>query len=435
MFLKPLAVVAAWLAVAVAQTPVPVPADAACVPLPDAAVVAFAVVWRHGLHDDQGELAGLARTLLACRLQRARAAVPDVTASGGDVDASTSVAWVVVDRAAADAALRFLQALADDSMALPDDGLALAQARAALAADDEAFVLPGTVLVARAQRHWFVGVAATPTRTEPATVVAAMQALPNARVRELLRVQRPRRIGALGAFTTAQWEVAAKLATTGDDAAFARTPMQPNGAAGALASEVHSRIDAPFVTAAVPVADEPLPVLAMAVAVARGRADRRWQQRAIEAVARAPFVAWSWLADEPLVLVHRRGFAHRRLLPGERAAAAAAEAAATQGEVLALLADLQQRPPSAAELDTARRSLRREFAIDGAAIAAGESRGASLWLPARLRACVRGIDVSACDRVTAADVHQLWQRRFAGDRVSWHALLPVPRDGFGFSPR
>jgi hypothetical protein len=401
--------------------------------LPTAPTATFALLWRHGDGDDHGELAGLARILLACRLQRARAAVPGVTASGGDVDDDTSLAWVVADRTAADAALRFVQVLADDAAPLGEDALALALARAALAADDEAFVLPGTVLMARLRAHWFAGHDAKPT--PPADPARAMSALSVARVRELLLVPRPRLVGVLGGCTVAQVAAARAFFTTADAAAFVRSPVLPSGGPRALVAEAHARVDAPFVATAFPIADEPRPVLAVAVALARQRAERRWQPRSIEAVARAPFVAWSWLHDEPLVVFHRRGFAARKLLPGERAALAEAETAATRAEIEALLADLQQHAPTPAELQAAKAAMATEYALDREPIAAGEARAASVWLPARLRASVRGIEPATLSRVTAAEVHALWQRRFAPLAGGWHALAPVSRAGFGFLPR
>jgi hypothetical protein len=402
------------------------------VPIDAAPLCAVAMVWRHGLDDDTTTRPGLCRLLLQVRLRRARAAAPDVLASGGDVDATTSLCWAVCDRSATAAALRFLQALADDTRQPTDDEFALARARAALLADDEAFVLPGPMLQAALRRQGLpVPAPACGLSSEPDAILAASQA----EVWAALQQERPRRTAALGAF-------AANFASVA--AACDRGPAEPWGAAAGPgpgpdraepAFVEHARLDGPVVARACPLGPAARAPVAIAVQIARARAERRWRPRAAEGAARLPFVGWDWLHDDPYVVLHRRGFDQRRLLPGERAADVGAEVAATKGEIESLLADLQQGPVRDDEVAVARTALARTLGHEGGAVAAGDSRGAAVWLAARLRAVVRGIEPSRLAAVTRTDAQAALLAIAAPPTSSWHVLVPRARPGFGFDRR
>ncbi|MFT7537381.1 MAG: hypothetical protein ACI85K_003339, partial [Hyphomicrobiaceae bacterium] len=47
-----------------------------------ATATAVGVLWSHGFDDDDAEVAGLARVVAACRLERVRRLVPDTLSSG-----------------------------------------------------------------------------------------------------------------------------------------------------------------------------------------------------------------------------------------------------------------------------------------------------------------------------------------------------------------
>ncbi|MBL8755758.1 MAG: hypothetical protein JNK15_20850 [Planctomycetes bacterium] len=431
----PVRVAGALFAAAVgAQSHAQAPALAPFVPVDTAPTLAVAMVWQHGLDDDGATQPGLCRVLLQCRLRRVRAAVPELLASGGDVDASTSLLWAVCDRSAAEAALRFLQVAADDSAAIAADEFAMARARASLVADDEAFVLPGPMLQASAGREWFPG-APLATRgdgREPAAILGYSLA----DVQAALLRERPRRVGALGA-CAATFVRAATAFERGDLPGpwpSARVSAGPPVATAEPPRE-HARLDGPVVAWLRPVDGVERAPLAVAVQIARARADRRWKPRAAEGAARLPFVGWDWLRDEPFVAVHRRGFDQRRLLPGERAADVAAEVAATRAEIEALLADLRQAPVRADELAAAVAALARTFGHEGAAVAAGEPRAAAVWLAARMRAVVRGIEPAGIQAVTAAAAEATLRTAVASGAGSWHVLIPRSREGYGFDRR
>lgn len=408
--------------------------------VPDAAAVAVGVAWAQGF-DDAPPGGAVARALAECRLDRARAAVSGLSASGllasgvfvaGDV----AVVHGVFRPGEAAAGAAFVAALLDDGRAIGDDALALAVARAALAADDHEHIFPGGVLETRLR-------AACGVRPRPPQGSAAVVArLGPADVRGQLAAPVAAWGAALGALTPAWREGLAALPLPRPPAVAAATaaaavlgPASGPGA-GALPAEPHPRIDAPFVAAAGPVPDGDRAAFALAVEVARSRAEQRFRRRGTEAMARAPLVAWSWLAAEPLLRFHRRSEDPLPLLPGERAEASAADAAAAaQAELAAFLDDLRARPPAAAELDAARHRLLGELGllpVEAGGLAAALLPGRLLVL---LLAERRGIDGSRLQAVTPAAAHAALAAALVADRVRWHALLPLARPDRGFRRR
>ena len=207
-----------------------------------------------------------------------------------------------------------------------------------------------------------------------------------------------------------------------------------------MQSELHSRVDGPFVAVGF-VAPEPRRAAAFAVAVevARSRGQRRFAVRGSEALARAPLVHWSWPRAEPLLVFCRRGENPEALLPGQQPEVdAAAEAAATEADLQQFLADLRESPPTAEEVNRAATALRQQLQLP----AAGESPA---WatepatLPGRWMAWVlashHGIDVSALAAVDAKAVGAAVDVWLSPARGSWHALLPEPRSDHGFRRR
>lgn len=385
--------------------------------VPGASAVALAVVWQHGLFDDADGEHGAARALAECRLERARAAVPSMLGSGVQVFADTTAAFVLVDGSAWAAGLRFCAVLVDDTMPIDDDLLQKAIARAALAADDAEWVFPGTVLECRARHALGTGPKARPV----AGSATDLQAMTNARVRTLLAA--PVGIACLGL-----GELPHGLRAAADAwpvHAIGRERRPEARAATSLERQAlptpatHPRIDGPFVSAAFPVTEAgATPALAVAIEVAKARAARLLRLRGREMVARAPFVAWSWLHGEPLVVFRRRG-ANEAAPDGARR------------DLEALLMDLRERPPGPAELAAAVQALQQELAgPPWSPVLVGALASSSASLPGRAVALllgrVRGIAAADLAGVTAEAAHAAFVQTCRADLAFWDALVPKP---------
>lgn len=354
-------------------------------PIDDAATTVLAVAFAHGYDDDAPAECGAAAALIEYRLARARAAVPDVVASGSLVTGDVSTVFVLVPASAGARALQFCRALLDGAMALDDDLAAQAIARAALAADDADWLYPGSVLVGRARRALLQG----PAARGVAGAAVAIQALTAARLGELLA--QPVAWTAIGVGAVGD---ELRQATAVLPLPPAMPPVPPPPAVvptvpAAVDVVPHPRIDGPFaaIAFAVPAAVDRA-ALAVALEVARARAARALRLRGNELAGRAPLVGWSWLQAEPVVVFIRRG-------PD------GAEPDRPLAELETLLADLAARAPTAAELDSALRALRSECGLLAPQAAAN---GAALpgWATAFLLAQRHGLLAADLDRVTAA---------------------------------
>ena len=380
-----------------------------------------------GGHDTDAEAAVLAE----CRLRAARSLVPKATVCGNRVVADTAVLFVVVAPGDWQLGERFLRALLATESPLDDDGLRLAIAHCALQADDAAFLYPGDVLAGRARSRLGAGRGlAGPLRGEPTAVAA----IAPARVRARLRAATPPTVMVLGA-------VPPELRQALADVCGAPLPPLPvaagepapasaaGGNAAELASEVHERTDAPFVAAAFLAPPTVDAAFVLAVQVARARAQKRFGALRSGVLAHAPFVGWSWLSGDPVVVFHRRGPDPIQRLPQEPPGRpATAVAAATRQELVELLADLCTAPPTAAELAAARAAVHVEHGC--AAMPAGQATPAAM-LPgramARLLAARRPAAVANLDTVDTVAVHAAMVASFRPERACWHALLPAPR--------
>lgn len=390
----------------------------------DAVVLAVAF---DGGHDTDPFAAVLAES----RLRAARLAVPAATVCGHRVVADTSVLFVVVPPDSWQLGERFVRELLANESSLVDDELRLSIAHCALQADDAAHVYPGDVLAARARAQLGAGRSfAVPLRGDP----AATAAIEPAQVRARLRAAAPPAVLVLGKVAPALREALASLSTA---------PLPPVAAALGLATPtspvaadrsevpalVHERVDAPYVAAAF-VAPTPCDgAFVLAVQVARARAQKRFGLTRNGAAAHAPFVAWSWLGGDPVVVFHRRSPDPAFRLPQEpEGRPAAAVAAATRLELAALLQDLVAVPPTAIELAVAREAVQvergRGVAPAGAVTAAAVLPGRAI---ARLLAARRPAVEANLDTVGVAEVHAALVAHFPPDRACWHVLLPVPR--------
>jgi hypothetical protein len=398
--------------------------------LPNANALAVAVTWPHA--DVHGTAPARERVLAECRLAAATAAARGVLAARAHVDHEVAIVVGVVDATSPQIALAFVSALLQPAPDLADDTISLQTARVALQLDDAAFLYPGDVLRARAEVA--AGLAAT---ADAETAIAATAALTPIVVRQALAAQRPASWGAIGALPADLAERVAALAwpALADVEPAGRCSVRaPSGERG---EELHARSDAPWIAAAFPApAAEQAAVFAIAIEVARARAVRAFRHRGREADARAPAVAWSPLAGDPLVRFHRRGEHPRQLLKGERREAdAAAELVATEAELVRFLNELREVPPSAIELQRYRDGLLAEF---GLRLPSDRPAPAPLlphWLLAGLLLPRRGIDANALSAVTAEAVLGLWQDLLQPGRGHWHRLLPKPRADVGWRRR
>lgn len=407
-------------------------------PVPEASAVALGVLWQHGFDDDAAAECGAARVLAECRLLRARAAVPDVQASGLQVLADASIVFVLVDRQHSRRGAAFVAALLDDRVPIGADDLALAQARAALAADDGEFLWPGLVLQSQARLALCRG---QPAGRAAAGSAVAIQALTPARIGALLAAPGAATGMVLGAVEPELREALAALPLPGGPPpALAPAAAPPSPVAAT--SLVHDRVDAPTLGAAFAVpAGADLAAFALGVEVARSRAQQRFRFRANEGVARTPFVSWSWLHGDPVLLFCRRGVNPRRLLPGERGGVpAAAESAATRRELEALLTDLREVPPTADEVRAAQRSLRMELALapvgpETLAALAGTAEALPGRLQVLLLAAHRRIDGVALEKATPTAVHAALLAALVPAAAYWAELLPRPQASLAWRPR
>ena len=392
--------------------------------VPSEAVV-VAVLWDGGFDTDP-----IAAVLAECRLARARAAVPELRQNGLRVVGDAVVAFVVARPAQAVPLAGFVQSLLADDGPLADDLIALATARVALAADDAAFLYPGQVLAARARAHFAADVGAP----SPLGTPSALAALTPDEVRVQLRRPVGRRVLGLGAADDTLRRLLADLRVAAPAPVAPRPPTATVGRE--LRTELHERIDAPFVAAAFVVADQDPGPLAVGLQVVRARAQRRFGSRYSGVPARAPFVAWSWLDGDPLVVFHRRGVDPLPKLPQERAqrdAAFAGEVA--HGQLSALLDEARTVPPTAVELAEAKQRLLAELALAPTSSASLPA----ILLPGRAQALLlgerRGLRAGAVTSVDATEVQQAMQRLLAPERAFWHGLLPEPRSDRTWSAR
>lgn len=424
----------AWLLAApgVAQAPV------AWRELAGATSTAVGVLFGEGLDDDPAGRSGLAAVTATARLERGRRGGAPLLASGVKVGADYALVFCVVAADQHDRAAAFVDAVRGGGAALTDDALEILIARAALAADDAEFLYPGDVLMTRARRR----LADEAARARPPLGRASeCSELRPADIRRHLAAATPQRVAVLGAVSTA-WRAAFAAMDLGSGPCPPRGDVVFTAPSTALpvTQDSSDRADSPYVGAAFPAPPAARrAAFALGLEVAKARAFRSMKLRGRELFARAPFVRWSWLEAEPIVMFYRRGEDPVTLLPGQRRKASVEdEVAATRRELEALLADLRDRPPSGAELAAARALLLSSVALP-------EPGERAEWVtepatyPGRLQAMLltahHGVDAAALSSVTAADVAEVLRAALAPANASWHLVAPRERARFGFHRR
>ncbi|MCU0865237.1 MAG: hypothetical protein MUC36_15750 [Planctomycetes bacterium] len=408
----------------------PLSAQAAAVSwreLPGAGAVAVGVVFEHGvLGPGRAGPPGAAAVLANCRLLLARAAVPSLQNALVHVDDELHCIVGVLPADDPAAAIAFVEALFGDGAQLGDDQIVREVARLALAADDAAFLFPGDVLHARV-RAQLLG------RGLPRGDSQVLLALTATQVRELLRVPVDHALGGVGPTGPVVAALRAWPAPPPDPDGWSLPPAIAAVAGAGAGSEVHARVDAPLVVVAFPVAAAVhRPALAVGLEVLRARAMRvgsGFAPRGNEWMARAPLIAWSWLAGEQLVRFHRRGFDAVQLLRGEvlrGAVDAAAEGRATAAELDSLLAAARATPPTAAEVATAQRTLLGEFGFEVAAERQVDAALLAPWTVVHLLGPRRGIEAAAIAAVDVDGVQRALAAVLVESAAARHTLLPAP---------
>lgn len=364
------------------------------VPLAQARGVAVVVEMAVGLDADPAALRGLAQVHAGLRLLQAKAAVPEVH------DANVTVLGDVVRFFAfaehADEAVRFATAV-HSPLRCSDAELLAAAAKAALAADDAQWLLPGCVLESWARQQWFSGAGARPVAGDALALHAASAAT--------LRAALPQQVGvAAGLFgDLSACPPLAALPQGWQEVALVRAP-QPSAE---LQVRKHERVLAPFVALAYP-APQLSQAFSLAMAVGKARAGKLLPLRGSEAAARAPLVAWTWQQAQPVVLFLRRG-------------ANGASVQQTQRELELLQADLR-RPITAGEFAAAVASLRMETGEGPIPVGSGDA-GLLTYALARTAASHRWPQAEAWDQVPLAAV-----------QASLHALQAEPHCWLALEP-
>jgi hypothetical protein len=389
------------LCAAVAAVPLPQQPSWSAEPVAGVANTVVVVAYARGFDHDPSAGRGLARVVVEARLAAANAAVA-ARHTGAQVYGDLAIAFGEV--APKDVAA-FAAALLGDASAVPDAVLERMLARAALAADDAAWLYPGQVLETRLRAALLHG----PAATAPFGDALALHAATVAAVRAELRTP----IAMRGTWFGAEPVPAALPALP--ELPWPPPVVESPAAVGPLTlpSEAHARLDGPHVGVAFALpAGLDRPTLALAIEVARQRAARRLPLRGSEAAARAPVVGWAWRDGAPLVLFCRRG--------------GRGDAAAAQAELAELLADLRRQPPTAAELAAAAQALAGETAPPSPANAqqAGDLVGRSL---AVVLARHRGLAAVEWRDIGAESVAAAFAQVLVDERSAWLHLLPVPR--------
>jgi hypothetical protein len=335
--------------------------------VPDTQALSLAVVWPADLGEDANARLGADLAVALARKhsleQRLRELGLESARTTVEVRDRFTLYQTTLPALPAELAAEWLQVLAGGAGSLQEDALQLCRAAAALRADDAEWLFPGEVQRSRARRDgwteecWRSSLFGDP-RSVQALDVAALRA----------RLNRPPpaacSIVALGSVRDPQTIERAvsgwprpKIAGAGG-----KMPRWTAGEVDAGAVQ-HPRVDAAFVAVGFslgggvfgpPLAQDPerleaFLVSALAVEVLEARAFAMFRSfRGGEAAARAPFVDAAVQAGDPLVLLHRRGGAGQPLdLP--------------RGELLALLADLRERPCEPHEVAAAARVLQVQW--------------------------------------------------------------------------
>jgi len=283
-----------------------------CVQVPGARGVCAVLALRVGSHHDPAGATGLA-SAVAHALRRSQAALPPASRFTVRVLGDTTLLSATRPAGQLGELLSLYREVLSGGVALSDDEVTRAVGAAALEADDQLNILPGTGLRWMARRSMLgdgpagrcgVGVPAELKRLEPATVMRRYQAL-----------YRPRHavLSVLGGLPEPEMVSAVS-------SGFAELPpgdvdvpsvVAVEASAGAPTSVVSPRVDAPYVSLALRAPDAGDPsylVFAVAMEVVAARVARAMgDERGRETFGRFPRTMFDYPNGAPLAFVNRRG--------------------------------------------------------------------------------------------------------------------------------
>ncbi len=264
-----------------------------------------------GLHDPEGRT-GLAQAMAAF-LQLCQRDLEAQARFAVQASDRFTLLWATVPAEDLQARLDFLARLLAGRIPLTDDLFALALARARLRADDKTHRYPGPALHNKARQCLYSGDARGRQVDGVPAEIAGI-------TREELRTRYQERYGSRGAvlatvggFAAAELEARLRrhlAAPTGADPPALRPAVPAPAGEGVVRSEIHPRVDGPYVTVAFPAPEPSKPSAAYLVAAGALRHQAQaWfgQQRGRESFAGFPFVRYEWREADPLLMINRRG--------------------------------------------------------------------------------------------------------------------------------
>ena len=276
----------------------------------NASKVGLVLAWPVGAEHDLDGRTGLAQAMRAFLELCQRDLEPEERLAA-EACGRFTLLWATVPVQDLPVRLGFLGRLLGGEIQITDDLHALALARARLRADDNTRLYPGPSLHNKARRCLFQGdPRGRPVDGVPVEIARITKAELAARYKD--------HYGTRGAFLATVGGVAAAdlekrlrqhlAAASGSNSV--PVPVRPAAAKPVVRSEIHPRVDGPYVTVAIP-APEPghfSAAFLVAVSAMRHQAQAYFgRYRGGEWRARFAFVRYDFLAGDPLVMINRRG--------------------------------------------------------------------------------------------------------------------------------
>jgi len=287
---------------------------------PDAGKVGVVLAWPVGADHDPDGRTGLAQAMRAllelCQHNRwHEGGRPEEGGPEGDFAAEAcgrfTLLWATVPVEDLPVRLGFLGGLLGGKVQITGDLHALALGRARLRADDNTRLYPGPSLHNKARRCLYQG---DPRGRQvdgvPAEIARITKAELTARYKDHYG-SRGAILATVGGVTAGDLEKRLRQhLAEASGVTRVPVPVRPTVAEPVVRSEIHPRVDGPYVTVAIP-APEPGNLSAafvVAVAAMRHQAQAYFgNYRGGEWRARFPFVRYELLVGDPLVMINRRG--------------------------------------------------------------------------------------------------------------------------------
>lgn len=397
--------------------------------LPDggAAKVGMVLAWPVGGVHDPHRQTGLAQAVRAF-LELAQLHLPPRARFVAECHDGFTLLWSAVAQEDLSERLDFLGRVLGGRLQVTGDLYSLALARARLLADDNTHLYPGPALHNKARRVLFPQ---DPRGRQLAGIPGEIAGVTRAELRaRYLDHYGSRRaiLATVGGMTRQQLESQLNLtAASGVD----RPPVpvqpgtHPQTHPEAVRSEIHPRVDAPYVSLAMPMPADRSAAFLVAVGAMRHQAYLYFgKPRGKEWLAGFEFVRHQWLTGDPMVMINRRG----------RSAGSAAD---VRQEILGFLASIRGRSCGLAEKHVA--MARQEILNTLERPRKGDRR--EVAFRARIM-CLRrllGFDdafLAQVAKVEAEEARSALLEHLREDRGCWLEFLPDPKLAVrGFSAR